>query len=114
MEGELLVDARGDNDSSPQCLIFPSQNDAQPNSSASATRVPLANMSILLLVYFHKALQAELLDLHLVTIAALESGSRDHQNRDFVILLLRRFEYLKLVYEYHCSAEDEVSSKFPN
>ncbi|CAN6717852.1 unnamed protein product [Malus baccata var. baccata] len=98
----------GCDDDSPQCLLLPSQNDAQPESSASATRVPLAQTPILLLVCFHKALQAELLDLRLVTTAALESGSRDLLDRDFVLLLLRRFEFLKLAYESHCSAEDEV------
>ncbi|RXH76061.1 hypothetical protein DVH24_001640 [Malus domestica] len=98
----------GGDDDSPQCLLLPSQNDAQPESSASATRVPLAQTPILLLVCFHKALQAELLDLRLVTTAALESGSRDLLDRDFVLLLLRRFEFLKLAYESHCSAEDEV------
>lgn len=50
IEGELLAD------DSPQCLFLPLQNDAQPESSASATHVSLANTPILLLVYFHKVL----------------------------------------------------------
>ncbi|PQP92709.1 uncharacterized protein Pyn_05967 [Prunus yedoensis var. nudiflora] len=100
----------GGDDNSPQCLLPPSTDDAQPASSSpsSAARVRLVHTPILFLVCFHKALRAELEDLRHVTLAALESASRDRQGRDFVLQLLRRFEFLKLAYKYHCSAEDEI------
>ncbi|KAM5570638.1 hypothetical protein ABKV19_011336 [Rosa sericea] len=75
------------------------------SSSSSESRVRLAQTPILLLVCFHKAMRAELADLRHVTEAALDGGFR---GRGFVLEVLRRFEFLKLAYKYHCSAEDEV------
>ncbi|XP_021808362.1 zinc finger protein BRUTUS-like At1g18910 isoform X1 [Prunus avium] len=100
----------GGDDNSPQCLLPPSINDTQPASSSpsSGAHVRLVHTPILFLVCFHKALRAELENLRHVTSAALESASRDRQGRDFVLQLLRRFEFLKLAYKYHCSAEDEI------
>lgn len=65
----------------------------------------LANAPILLLVCFHKALRTELAEVRRLSLSALESGSHDH---DLILDLRRRFEFLKLAYKYHCSAEDEV------
>ncbi|KAK9925900.1 hypothetical protein M0R45_023162 [Rubus argutus] len=81
-------------DSHPEC-----------SSSSSESRVRLAHSPILLLVCFHKAMRAELADLRRVTTAALDGAYKD---RHFILDLLRRFEFLKLAYKYHCSAEDEV------
>lgn len=53
-------------------------------------------------------MRAELADLRHVTTAALDGAYKD---RHFILDLLRRFEFLKLAYKYHCSAEDEVGSK---
>ncbi|KAL6178124.1 hypothetical protein ACLB2K_049643 [Fragaria x ananassa] len=75
-----------------------------PESSSSSSS-ELAQSPILLLVCFHKAMRAELADLLHVTTAALDGGFR---GRGFVLEVLRRFEFLKLAYTYHCSAEDEV------
>ncbi|XP_004301304.1 PREDICTED: uncharacterized protein LOC101310711 [Fragaria vesca subsp. vesca] len=75
-----------------------------PESSSSSCS-ELAQSPILLLVCFHKAMRAELADLLHVTTAALNGGFR---GRGFVLEVLRRFEFLKLAYKYHCSAEDEV------
>lgn len=65
----------------------------------------LADAPILLLVCFHKALRTELAEVRRLSLSALESGSHDH---DLILDIRRRFEFLKLAYKYHCSAEDEV------
>lgn len=70
--------------------------------------VKLVDCPILLLVFFHKAMLAELEELRRVAVEASEergSGGRDLIFVDF----LGRFEFLKIVYKYHCTAEDEVS-----
>ncbi|XP_050377186.1 zinc finger protein BRUTUS-like At1g74770 [Argentina anserina] len=81
----------------------------RPESSTSSSESPeargLAQSPILLLVCFHKAMRAELADLRHVTTAGLDGGFR---GRGFVLEVLRRFEFLKLAYKYHCSAEDEI------
>lgn len=69
--------------------------------------VKLVDCPILLLVFFHKAMLAELEELRRVAVEASEergSGGRDLIFVDF----LGRFEFLKIVYKYHCTAEDEV------
>lgn len=67
--------------------------------------VPLTEAPILLLIKFHRALRSELADLRRVTLAAAESGC---YGGEFVSGLIRRVEFLKLAYKYHCAAEDEV------
>ncbi|KAL5747354.1 hypothetical protein ACOSP7_024352 [Xanthoceras sorbifolium] len=81
------------------------EDEAQPPVSESFSGVRLADAPILLLVYFHKALRAELDELRLTAVNALERGSYDHE---LILELRRRFEFLKLVYKYHCATEDEV------
>lgn len=81
--------------------------DEAPPLSESETfpGVGLADAPILLLVYFHKAQRAELVELHRLAVTALERGFHD---RKLILELQRRFEFLKVVYKYHCVAEDEV------
>lgn len=69
--------------------------------------VPLTEAPILLLIKFHRALRSELADLRRVTLAAAESGC---YGGEFVSGLIRRVEFLKLAYKYHCAAEDEVTT----
>ncbi|KAI4343821.1 hypothetical protein L6164_011127 [Bauhinia variegata] len=72
----------------------------------SLFRVRLADAPILLFVCFHKAIRAELAQLRrLVETASLENKS---QNQELILKLKERFEFLKLVLNYHCAAEDEV------
>ncbi|XP_022134687.1 zinc finger protein BRUTUS-like At1g18910 isoform X2 [Momordica charantia] len=78
---------------------------AAESESLSLSRVPLADAPILLLIKFHGALRSELADLRRVTAAAAERGS---YGGEFVSGLIRRVEFLKLAYKYHCAAEDEV------
>lgn len=80
--------------------------DEAPLVSDTFTSVQLTDAPILLLVYFHKALRAELVELRRLAITTLERGYHDHE---LILELQRRFEFLKLVYKYHCAAEDEVS-----
>ncbi|KAH9775849.1 zinc finger protein BRUTUS-like [Citrus sinensis] len=81
--------------------------DEAPPLSESETfpGVGLVDAPILLLVYFHKAQRAELVELHRLAVTALERGFHD---RKLILELQRRFEFLKVVYKYHCVAEDEV------
>ncbi|PSR89630.1 Zinc finger protein BRUTUS-like [Actinidia chinensis var. chinensis] len=67
--------------------------------------VKLVDAPVLLLVYFHKALQAELAELRRVAEEAAERGSG---GRELIGDLRRRLEFLKVVYKYHCTTEDEV------
>ncbi|CAI9112382.1 OLC1v1012828C2 [Oldenlandia corymbosa var. corymbosa] len=67
--------------------------------------VKMVDAPIILFVLSHKAFVKELEELCKVSIAAVESGSCD---RGVVDDLCRRFEFFKLVYEYHCAAEDEI------
>lgn len=75
------------------------------DSDSALSGVPLADSPILLLIKFHRALRSELADLRRVTLAAAESGC---YGREFVSGLIRRVEFLKLAYKYHCAAEDQV------
>ncbi|KAK9090598.1 hypothetical protein Sjap_023775 [Stephania japonica] len=68
-------------------------------------RVRVVEAPILLLVLFHRALRAELAELHRISAACAEEG---RGGGDLVGELDRRFRFLKVVYKYHCAAEDEV------
>ena len=68
--------------------------------------VKLVDAPVLLLVYFHKALEAELAELRRMAEEAAERGS---DSRELVGDLRRRLDFLKVVYKYHCTTEDEVS-----
>lgn len=82
--------------------------DETPPLSESDTfsGVRLADAPIHLLAYFHKAQSAELVELHRLAVTALERGFHE---RELILELQRRFEFLKVVYKYHCAVEDEVS-----
>ncbi|CAK9184752.1 unnamed protein product [Ilex paraguariensis] len=67
--------------------------------------VRLVDAPILFFVLFHKAIRAELSELRRFVVEVSENVSR---GRDLVVDLCRRVEFLKLVYNYHCAAEDEV------
>ncbi|XP_068641467.1 zinc finger protein BRUTUS-like At1g18910 isoform X2 [Aristolochia californica] len=72
------------------------------NSAVGSTAgVRLVDSPIMLLVCFHKALGAELAELHL-----LAENGRPGWNG--IPEFRRRYEFLQLVYKYHCTAEDEV------
>lgn len=73
----------------------------------SVSGAQLRDAPILLFVFFHKALRAELAELRL--LAAAESGCHGgSSNGNLVVEIRRRFEFLKLFYKYHSAAEDEV------
>ncbi|XP_048330069.2 zinc finger protein BRUTUS-like At1g18910 isoform X1 [Ziziphus jujuba] len=74
-------------------------------SSSSPLLLPLAENPILFLVCFHMALRSELDQLRRLATEAFDTGLFYH---DFAVELLRRFDFLKLAYKYHCAAEDEV------
>ncbi|XP_022921588.1 zinc finger protein BRUTUS-like At1g74770 [Cucurbita moschata] len=74
-------------------------------ADSGLSHLPLAEAPVLVLIKFHTALRSELADLRRVTLAAAESGC---YGREFVSELIRRVEFLKLAYKYHCAAEDEV------
>lgn len=67
--------------------------------------VGLRDAPILLLLCFHKALRVEFTELRRIAVDAAESGGCDD---GLVIDIRQRFEFLKLFYEYHSAAEDEV------
>lgn len=71
--------------------------------------VGLVDNPILVLVYFHKALRAEFAELRRVAVEALERGTHGVEV-ELLVLLRKRFEFLKLFYKYHSAAEDEVNS----
>lgn len=78
-------------------------------SAESLASVPLDDAPILLFVCFHKALRSELSELRQLAVAASEGDSQD---RELVLELRQRFEFLKLVCKYHTAAEDEVTLDF--
>lgn len=80
--------------------------DEAPLVAESLSRIRLVDAPILLFVCFHKALRADLADLRRMAVVALERVSYD---RELILELHRRLEFVRLVYKYHCSTEDEVS-----
>lgn len=81
---------------------------ATPYGSVSGAQ--LRDAPILFFVFFHKALREELAELR--RLAAAEAVCRSG-NDDLVVEIRRRFEFLKIFYQYHCAAEDEVRSTEP-
>ncbi|XP_016511441.2 zinc finger protein BRUTUS-like At1g74770 isoform X1 [Nicotiana tabacum] len=72
---------------------------------SSLAGVKLVEAPILFFVISHKAITLELADIHRVAVDALDTGS---QGLELVDDLSRRLDFLKIVYKYHCAAEDEV------
>ncbi|CAN4100453.1 unnamed protein product [Withania somnifera] len=62
----------------------------------------LAESPVLFFVLSHKAVDIELAQIRRVAVDALDTGGQ------VVDELCRRLHFLKLVYKYHCAAEDEV------
>ncbi|KAA8542369.1 hypothetical protein F0562_023494 [Nyssa sinensis] len=93
--------------SEPKCATEKEEELAAPPPlmAGRLSGIQLVDSPILLFVLFHKALRLELAELHSVAVAALESGSH---GLDLILNLRRRFQFLRLVYKYHCAAEDEV------
>ncbi|KAF8390297.1 hypothetical protein HHK36_024822 [Tetracentron sinense] len=87
---------------SPKC---PSPPPATATAAGSFSGVRLVDAPILLLVSFHKALRADLTELHRLTLSSSEIGP---PGRDLILELHRRYEFFRLVYKYHCTFEDEV------
>lgn len=83
------------------------KNDALPSSSYSelADVKLLVESPILFFVLSHRAVDVELVQIRRIAVEALDTGSR---GGELVDELSRRFHFLKLVYKYHCAAEDEV------
>ncbi|KAH6756963.1 hypothetical protein C2S53_009197 [Perilla frutescens var. hirtella] len=71
----------------------------------SVPGVKLVDAPILFFVVTHKAFRAEFASVRRVAAEAVESGG---VCRELVVDLGRRLEFLKLVYDYHSVAEDEV------
>ncbi|KAG8379106.1 hypothetical protein BUALT_Bualt07G0053600 [Buddleja alternifolia] len=63
--------------------------------------VSLVDAPVLFFVASHKAFRSELASLR-------RAGECGVYGRELVVDLGRRLEFLKLVYDYHCAAEDEV------
>lgn len=76
---------------------------------SSLAGVKLVEAPILFFVISHKAITLELADIHRVAVDALDTAS---QGVELVDDLSRRLDFLKIVYKYHCAAEDEVKWLF--
>lgn len=63
----------------------------------------LAESPVLFFVLSHKAVEIELAQIRGVAVEALDNGG------EVVDQLCSRLHFLKLVYKYHCAAEDEVN-----
>ncbi|CAM8984233.1 unnamed protein product [Rhodiola kirilowii] len=70
--------------------------------------IRLVDSPIMLFVAFHKAFRGELSELKKLAVEVVESGGGGGGRGVVVNAILRRFEFLKVVYQYHCAAEDEV------
>ncbi|XP_022768172.1 zinc finger protein BRUTUS-like At1g74770 [Durio zibethinus] len=84
------------------------EEEERPSLLPSMDGLRLAEAPILLLVYFHFAIRAELAELRRVAVAAAADEKSESHSRELVVELSGRFQFLKLVYKYHCAAEDEV------
>lgn len=71
----------------------------------------LVESPILFFVLSHKAVETELAQIRRVAVEALDSSTGGDQVVDE---LCRRLHFLKIVYKYHCAAEDEVNNRVLN
>lgn len=76
-------------------------------AAPAVSGVRLVDAPVLFFVVTHKAFRGELAALHRVAAEAAEAGN---VSRELVVDLGQRLEFLRLVYNYHCAAEDEVRS----
>nr|XP_016449462.1 PREDICTED: uncharacterized protein LOC107774452 isoform X3 [Nicotiana tabacum] len=72
-----------------------------PSSDLADVKL-LVESPILFFVLSHRAVDVELAQIRRIAVEALDISS------ELVDELTRRFHFLKLVYKYHCAAEDEV------
>ena len=73
-------------------------------ASASGAAGSAAEAPVLIFVYFHKAIRAELEKLHAAAVRLATEGGADGD----VAALERRCRFLFSVYRHHCDAEDAV------
>ncbi|KNA10882.1 hypothetical protein SOVF_140190 [Spinacia oleracea] len=80
--------------------------DPSPPTSSSSSKPSLKNSAqkspILIFLFFHKAIKAELEGLHRAAIDFAKNHGTDIQP------LLKRYHFLRCIYKHHCNAEDEV------
>ncbi|XP_022150599.1 zinc finger protein BRUTUS-like isoform X2 [Momordica charantia] len=74
------------------------------SSSQSCSTIVALESPILIFVFFHKAIRAELDHLHR---DAMDFATSQESGRD-IGPLLQRYHFLRAVYKHHCNAEDEV------
>ncbi|CAM0954074.1 unnamed protein product [Alopecurus aequalis] len=74
------------------------------DSAASGASGSAAEAPVLIFVYFHKAIRAELEKLHAAAVRLATEGGVDGD----VAALEGRFRFLFSVYRHHCDAEDAV------
>ncbi|KAL3640633.1 hypothetical protein CASFOL_015601 [Castilleja foliolosa] len=77
-----------------------------PVTAPSVSGARLVDAPILFFVATHKAFRAELASIYRAAAEAAASGSA--ACREIVVDLDRRLEFLRLVYNYHSAAEDEI------
>ncbi|GFP97673.1 uncharacterized ring finger protein c2f3.16 [Phtheirospermum japonicum] len=77
-----------------------------PVTAPSVSGASLVDAPVLFFVATHKAFRAELASIHRAAAEAAASGAA--VCREIVLDLGRRLEFLRLVYNYHSAAEDEV------
>ncbi|XP_010544003.1 PREDICTED: uncharacterized protein LOC104816755 [Tarenaya hassleriana] len=86
--------------------------DSYSSSSASGSGSPLSvsaalDSPILIFLFFHKAIRAELDGLHRAAMAFATSEEYENSG-DVIKSLLERYHFLCGVYKHHSNAEDEV------
>lgn len=63
---------------------------------------------ILIFLYFHKAIRAELEALHFAAVTFASPNAAGDDSSDDISPLRQRYHFLCSVYRHHCNAEDEV------
>ncbi|XP_057960790.1 zinc finger protein BRUTUS-like [Malania oleifera] len=82
--------------------IMPAVNPVDPSSPASSLKNLSLKSPILIFLFFHKAIRAELGGLHRAAVAFATNAQSD------IKPLLQRYHFLRAIYKHHCNAEDEV------
>ncbi|KAL1216715.1 Zinc finger protein BRUTUS-like [Cardamine amara subsp. amara] len=84
---------------------LPPENASVSASAVTVGNTKLSDAPVLFFVYFHKAFRAQLVELRRF---ATDASEADSFSGDVAVELCRKFEFLKLIYNYHSAAEDEV------
>lgn len=74
------------------------------SSMESSSRILALESPILIFVFFHKAIRAELDRFHR---DSMEFATNQQSGGD-IAPLLQRYHFLRALYKHHCNAEDEV------